>query len=209
MLTVPLEAVRAEYQAGNSRFIACLSPCDSVEAARAYLHGIRREFADASHHVPAFIIGGGNTVHEFCSDDGEPSGTAGRPALTVLKGSGLGNLCLVIVRYFGGTLLGTGGLVKAYTEAAQHALALVRRAAIVPVHSLELELPYHLYERCRQEIDRHKGELTAEAFGESVRLKLELASEQLAAFQLRLAELSSGQLQAQVTGNSLRRLALD
>ena len=97
----------------NSRFIATLAPVFSPEEARTFIAHIKKEFADASHNVPAYIIGGGNTVTEFCSDDGEPSGTSGKPALAVLRGSGLGDVAVVITRYFGGTLLGTGGLVKA------------------------------------------------------------------------------------------------
>ena len=116
----------------NSRFIATISPADDVEAARAFIHRVRQEFPDASHHVPAFVIGGGNTCTEFCSDDGEPSGTSGRPLLAVLKGSGLGNVAVVVSRYFGGTLLGTGGLVKAYSEAGKAVVAAVGRAALVP-----------------------------------------------------------------------------
>ena len=93
-----------------------------------FIARIKKEFADASHNVPAYIIGGGNTVTEFCSDDGEPNGTSGKPALAVLRGSGLGDVAVVVTRYFGGTLLGTGGLVKAYTEATQLVVQAVPRA---------------------------------------------------------------------------------
>ncbi|MFM8369105.1 MAG: YigZ family protein, partial [Chloroflexota bacterium] len=113
---VPLTEIRREQMVVNSRFIATLAPAFSIDEARAFMKRIREEFADASHNVPVYIIGGGNTVTEYFSDDGEPSGTSGKPALTVLRGSGLGDAVLVVTRYFGGTLLGTGGVVKAYTE---------------------------------------------------------------------------------------------
>ena len=149
MLIVPLAPARAEILVANSRFIASLAPADSTEAARAYIAAIRQELPDATHHVPAFILGGGNATTEYCSDDGEPSGTSGRPLLAVLKGSGLGNAVVVVTRYFGGTLLGTGGLVKAYTEAGKAVLATARRAALVETHRVSLTLPYHLFDRAR------------------------------------------------------------
>src|ERR1044071_5679568 len=121
----PLNEIRREQVILKSRFIASLTPVFSIAEARAFLMRIKKEFADASHNVSAYIIGGGNTVTEYFSDDGEPFGTAGRPALTVLRGSGLGDVAVVITRYFGGTLFGTGGLVKAYTASTQ----LVVRAA--------------------------------------------------------------------------------
>jgi len=122
--SVPLSEIRREHVVVNSRFIATLAPAFSIEEAQIFIARIKKEFADASHNVPAYIIGGGNTVAEFCSDDREPAGTAGKPALAVLRGSGLGDAALVITRYFGGTLLGTGGLVKAYTESAQLVVTL-------------------------------------------------------------------------------------
>ena len=120
--TIPLTKVRAEVVHLRSRFIATLAPVKDTNEARAFIRSIRQEFPDASHNVPAYIIGGGKNVIDYCSDDGEPAGTSGRPVLTVLRGSGLGDVVLVVTRYFGGTLLGTGGIVKAYTDAAQEVL---------------------------------------------------------------------------------------
>src|SRR5688572_32780456 len=105
------------------------------------MNRIRKEFADANHNVPVYLIGGGNTVTEYFSDDGEPSGTAGRPALAVLRGSGLGDVAVVVTRYFGGTLLGTGGLVKAYTESTQMVVNAVRRGQRVAVYVSMLAIP--------------------------------------------------------------------
>ena len=125
--SIPLHEIRREHVVINSKFITTLAPVFSAEEARTFIARIKTEFADASHNVPAYIIGGGNTVLEFCSDDGEPAGTAGKPALAVLRGSGLGDAAVVITRYFGGTLLGTGGLVKAYTESTQLVVNAVGR----------------------------------------------------------------------------------
>src|SRR5688572_6075263 len=87
---VPIEQIRREHQAMNSQFVATLAPAFSIEEARAFISKIKKEFSDATHNVPVYVIGGGNTVTEYFSDDGEPSGTAGKPALAVLRGSGLG-----------------------------------------------------------------------------------------------------------------------
>src|SRR3990172_2619910 len=147
---VPLKEIRRDYIVINSRFIATIAPAFRIDEARAFIKRIKHEFADASHNVPAYIIGGGNTVAEYFSDDGEPSGTSGKPALAVLRGSGLGDAALVITRYFGGTLLGTGGLVKAYTESAQLVVNSVGRGMRVSVHVAMLAIPYNLLERSEE-----------------------------------------------------------
>src|SRR5690349_13331432 len=144
--TVPLREVRREHHVVNSRFIATIAPAFGIDEARAFMARVRSEFTDASHNVPVYIIGGGNTVTEYFSDDGEPGGTSGKPALAVLRGSGLGDVVLVITRYFGGTLLGTGGLVKAYTESAQLAVNAVERGKRIPVHMAMAVIPYNLLE---------------------------------------------------------------
>src|SRR5215212_5064220 len=143
---VPAGLAQAEIRAANSRFIASVAPSATVEAARAVIAGIRAEMPDANHHVYAYIIGHGATTTLGMSDDGEPAGTAGRPALAVLRGSRLGDITLVITRYFGGTLLGTGGLVRAYGDAAKAVLAVVPREEKIERRVLELTLPYTAYE---------------------------------------------------------------
>jgi uncharacterized YigZ family protein len=117
--TIPARETRAEIKVVNSRFVATVAPVFSVDAAKAFIARVRREFADATHNVPAYLIGHGASVIAHCNDDGEPSGTAGRPALAVLRGSGLGDVAVVVTRYFGGTKLGTGGLVRAYSGAVR------------------------------------------------------------------------------------------
>ena len=119
---IPSGSARIELRVVNSRFIGSAGPAHSVEQAKAFITAIRAEMPDASHHVYAYIIGHGATTTLGMSDDGEPSGTAGRPALAILRGSGLGDVVLVITRYFGGTLLGTGGLVHAYGDTARACL---------------------------------------------------------------------------------------
>ncbi len=194
---IPAEEIRREHVVVNSRFIATLAPVASVDAARAFIARMRAEFSDASHNVPAYIIGGGNSITEYCSDDGEPQGTAGRPMLAVLRGSGLGDVVVVVTRYFGGTLLGTGGLVKAYTESAQGVVRDVRRAQRRLVHLALLSIPYNLLERVRILARQHHGEVLSEDFAADITLSLRFPVERMAAFQSALRELSAGQLQAE------------
>ena len=195
---VPLSEIRREKVVVNSRFIATLAPAFSIDEARAFMARIKKEFADAAHNVPAYIIGGGNTLTEYFSDDGEPSGTAGKPALAVLRGSGLGDVALVITRYFGGTLLGTGGLVKAYTESAQMVVNAVGRGRRISVHVVMLVIPYNLLERVRLLGTRHHGKVLGEDFAGDITMTMQLPVDEFEVFQSGLRELSAGKLQAEV-----------
>jgi len=192
MLIVPYEPARAEIRVVNSRFIATLEPIDSAETARAFIAGIRAEFPDATHNVPAFIVGGGNTTTEYCSDDGEPSGTSGRPLLAVLKGSGMGDAAIVVTRYFGGTLLGTGGLVKAYAEAGRAVLAVTRRAALVESGRFEFDLPYPLFDRFKILAENSGAAIVEQSFEETVRLAVEIPLVSREAFESGVIGISSG-----------------
>ena len=195
---IPLNEIRREQKVVNSRFIATLAPVFSAEEARAFIARIKKEFSDASHNVPAYIIGGGNTVTEFCSDDGEPSGTSGKPALAVLRGSGLGDVAVVVTRYFGGTLLGMGGLVKAYTESAQMVVNAVGRGQLVMTHTALLAAPYNLLERIRLLVKRQRGEILGEDFAADIALTLRFPVDGFDAFQKDLQELSAGVLKAEI-----------
>jgi uncharacterized YigZ family protein len=199
---IPAEEIRREVTIVNSRFIATLAPIASTDEARVFIKRIRSEFSDASHNVPAYILGGGNSVSEYCSDDGEPSGTAGRPALTVLRGSSLGDAAVVVTRYFGGTLLGTGGLVKAYTEATQAVVRDVPRAQRIPVHVALLAIPYNLLERTRILATRCGGAILDEDFAADVTLTLRFPIESFAEFETGLQELSAGRLSAEIIETS-------
>ena len=195
---VPLTEIRREQTVVNSRFIATLAPAFSIDEARMFMKRIREEFPDASHNVPVYIIGGGNTVTEYFSDDGEPSGTSGKPALTVLRGSGLGDVVLVVTRYFGGTLLGTGGLVKAYTEAAQSVVNVVERGQRFTVHVAMAAIPYNLLERLRLLALKHHGKVLGEDYAGDITVTLQFPVENFEAFQSDLRELSAGKIQAEV-----------
>jgi uncharacterized YigZ family protein len=195
---VPLSEIRREQTVANSRFIATLAPAFSIEEARAFIKRIRGEFADATHNVPAYIIGGGNSVTEYFSDDGEPSGTSGKPALTVLRGSGLGDVALVVTRYFGGTLLGTGGLVKAYTEAAQSVVNSVGRGRRVSVQVVMAVIPYSLLERVRLLVSKNRGKALGEDYAGDITMTLQFPEEDIEAFQSGLSEMSAGRVQIEM-----------
>lgn len=139
-----MESLKIVYKGGEgelvekkSRFIATVEPVDSEEQALAFIERMRKKYWDASHNCYAYIIGEKNELQR-CSDDGEPSQTAGRPMLDVLLGEEIHNTCVVVTRYFGGTLLGTGGLVRAYSGAAKEGLA--NAAIVTKILARELEL---------------------------------------------------------------------
>jgi len=192
---IPAEEIRREHIVVNSRFIATLAPAFSTEEARAFITRIRKEFSDATHNVPAYMIGGENSISDYCSDDGEPSGTAGRPALAVLHGSGLGDVAVVVTRYFGGTLLGKGGLVRAYTESTQIAVNAVRRARRQQVQIAMLALPYNLLERVRILVNKYQGDILEEDFAADITMTLRFPIVNSDRFQAELSELSAGTLQ--------------
>ncbi|MCX7027241.1 MAG: YigZ family protein [Spirochaetes bacterium] len=189
---VPAHAARADLKVSNSRFIASLDYAESLDEARAFLARIREEFPDATHHVPAFIIGGARSRTEFCSDGGEPGSTAGRPLLAVLRGSGLGNLAVVVTRYFGGTLLGTGGLVKAYSEAGRLVLERAGRGELVEVVLFSLELPYQLFEPLKRVLEECGAELLSSEFVELVQVGVGVPLSGVDGFRSRLADLGGG-----------------
>jgi len=191
---IPAGESRVELRVKNSRFIGRAGYTPTVEAAKAFVDRVRAEEPNHSHTVFAFAVGHGATVTHGLSDAGEPSGTAGRPALAVVKGSGLGDVTVAIVRYFGGTKLGTGGLVKAYTETSQAALAELATTENVEKRSVQLSFPYAYYEQIKRLVEAYQGRIDDERFDTEVTLYLTLATDELPAFENELADASSGQV---------------
>jgi uncharacterized YigZ family protein len=193
---IPAAEARTEIIVINSRFISSAAPAFTVEAARDFITRVKAEFPDASHHVPAFLIGSGASVTAHCTDAGEPSGTAGRPALAVLQGSGLGDVVVVVTRYFGGTKLGTGGLVRAYTDAVKEVLKVLPRAEKIPTHTLMVVSPYPFYEQIRLLVHAHQGQILDTTFEVDVTLVLRFAVERFQPFKADLTELTRGAVDA-------------
>ena len=136
--------IRREREIKRSRFIATATRTESAEEAREFIASIRSEFPDARHHCSAFSVTPAHSPNPILhsSDDGEPSGTAGRPMLDVLIGSRISNICVVVTRYFGGTLLGTGGLVRAYSESVRAALQDAPLVQTQQAHVFSVPLPH-------------------------------------------------------------------
>jgi uncharacterized YigZ family protein len=181
----------AELTVRKSRFLAEATPVASPEAARELWHERKRSYTNGGHIVFAFVCGPRGEVMG-CSDDGEPSGTAGRPVLEVLKGSGITNAILTVARWYGGIKLGTGGLVRAYTESAQLALADAPTAELVPMTEFTLALPYVHYENVRRRFPEFAAELMTEEFAAAVTLTGVLPSANYAAFAAMIRDLTGG-----------------
>ena len=190
------DSVQFELTVKNSRFLAEAFVVANAEAAREKLRNQKVRFSDASHVVHAFIVGPEGTVMG-CSDDGEPSGTSGRPVREVLKGSGVTNVILTVTRWFGGTKLGTGGLVKAYTESAQGVVAQMKTHELVAMSRFETVVPYGLYEQVKKLLATHGAEVQSESFGEGVSLSGRLREAETAPLAVQLRDLSRGKVELQ------------
>ena len=191
---IPAQTLRTEIVIRKSRFITTVDHAATVTQARAVIAGVRAEMPGANHHVYGFRVGYGKTVTEGMSDAGEPSGTAGPPTLAVLRGCGIGDIALVTTRYFGGTKLGTGGLVRAYTESAQTALAQLQSELKVERRRVGIELPYSLYDIVKLMIEAHNGVVEDEVFDGVVMLVARFVAADLPRFAAALRERSAGQI---------------
>ncbi len=189
---VPAKETRAELIVVNSRFIATIAPVSSIDEAKLFIRKTKEEFSDASHNVPAYVIGHGSSVIAHCNDDGEPSGTAGKPALAVLQGSGLGDVAVVVTRYFGGTKLGKGGLVRAYSDAVRAVLKVVPIAEKVQTHTAMMVIPYSIYERVKKLIQENKGVILDEDFGGDITITGQFLVDIFPIFQAALTEMTHG-----------------
>lgn len=162
---VPAAAHRAAQVIDRSRFLATVAPAPTVADAQAVLRAVREEFPDATHHCWAYVVGPpGSTGQVGMSDDGEPHGTAGRPMLTVLLHGGVGDVVAVVTRYYGGTKLGTGGLVKAYGGAVQEALATLPRRDRVDAVALTVRVGYAAIGAVQPLWTLHEAVVREEAF---------------------------------------------
>lgn len=183
-----------ELQDRKSRFIACLRHVESEAEADAFLAETRSAHHDARHHVPAWVLAGGK---EHASDDGEPQRTAGLPSLDVLRGAGLADVCAVTTRYFGGTLLGPGGLVRAYSGAVAGAVEKARsQGAVVemcPVTRVACCIPYAWYEQVRRMAEDAGGKVVGQIFTDEVQLTCDFHTGDEEPFCRSVTELASGQ----------------
>ena len=189
---VPTRSRTAELEIKKSLFLSAAHPVGSEDEAKEIIRRTREEHPKSNHVVWAFVLGDENTQHMGMSDDGEPRGTAGKPALSTLQYSGLTNILVTIVRYFGGTKLGTGGLVKAYTDSTKAVIDDVPRKRLVDETVLSLRFGYHYYEGVKKVLAEHNARIESEDFGTDVSLKLSIETEHAGELKQALGELTSG-----------------
>lgn len=191
---VPATRHRAEHEVRRSRFIATIGYAPTVEDARAFIARVRDEFADATHNCWAYVVGPpGSTGQVGLSDDGEPHGTAGRPMLAALLHADVGDIVVVVTRYFGGTKLGKGGLVRAYTDAVQRALADLPRREHVHRVRLAVQIGYAAIDAFRRLLPAHEAEVLDETYGTAARYTLALPATAVDRFRSAVLEVTGGQ----------------
>lgn len=186
---VPTTRSEAEYIEKRSRFIGEVYPIGSEADARAHIEAVKKKHYNARHHCWCFRLQGGA---ERYSDDGEPQGTAGQPMLSVFQREGIENVLCVVTRYFGGILLGAGGLVRAYTQAAKEALDAAGVSAMRPWVEVALPCPYPLFERVKLAVEAHGGVLGESEYAAEVNVRALLPEECVAPFSAAMTELTAG-----------------
>lgn len=181
----------AEQEIERSRFIAYIAPVSSKEEGDAFIAEIRAKHKDATHNVPAMVIGDRMQI-QWASDDGEPQGTSGAPMVQLLVGEGITNVCIVVTRYFGGTKLGTGGLVRAYTSSARLAIEAAGIREVSEAAALDIVIDYtHLAKL--QNTSRERG-WTEEntVYEDRVKMTLVCPAEEADDLERMLAEITAG-----------------
>ena len=186
------------YEEKKSVFLSFAKPVSSEQQAQEYLNRIRSQYPDARHHVYAYVLREGNKTRY--SDDGEPSGTGGMPVLDLLRKEGVTDAIIVVVRYFGGTLLGTGGLVRAYTVAAKDAIQSAFPIIYRPADILKLRLSYPDYTRVTTTL--HGVLVMDTSFEDDVSLTVQVQSTDTVAFLSALSAQTSGRCVSEIVGKT-------
>ncbi|MFP2905431.1 YigZ family protein [Pyxidicoccus sp. 3LFB2] len=196
---IPAGLHRVEQDIQRSRFITTATHAPTVEEAKAFIARVRDEFPDANHNCWAYVVGPpGSTAQVGMSDDGEPHGTAGRPMLTALLHGGVGDVAVVVTRYFGGTLLGKGGLVRAYTASVQQALEGLPTTERVRKVRLAVELEYASIDGVRRLLPEYEAQVVSEEYAATVGYRFELPVTRVEAFRAALTDLTLGQVLIEV-----------
>ncbi len=191
-----LRRPRVEEVILRSRFITTAGPAANVDEAKAFIAGIRAEFPDATHNCYAFAAGPpGSTAMAGMSDDGEPSGTAGRPMLAVVLGSGVGDLVVVVTRYFGGTKLGTGGLVRAYSGGVKAVLEVLAVHEKVTYRTLLVSGPYSYVTPLERLLPDFEATVIDRDFAADVTWQIQVPEEQASRLAAALTDFSRGELE--------------
>ena len=196
---IPARTHRVQEEILRSRFITTVGYAPTVPEARAFIQAIRQEFPDATHNVWAYVVGPpGSTAQIGYSDDGEPHGTAGRPAFTVLQHSGIGDIVAVVTRYFGGTKLGKGGLVRAYSNGVKLALESLPLAEHRAMTQLQARIPYAFITPLQRLLPDYEAEIASQDFGTDVTYLLRLPEERVQPFIDAVVGLTHGAARIQI-----------
>jgi uncharacterized YigZ family protein len=188
---------KAEYETvvNRSRFICYLFPCTSIAEAKTQVKRLQQDHPQASHHCYAFLTKAANDSLGYgYSDDGEPSGTAGKPMLAVLQGGGIGEVCAVVVRYFGGTKLGTGGLQRAYADSVRQTLVFLQAKTKIAMAAKTLACQYSQVDDVLHIISQAAGQVVEQEYLQQVQFNLLIPEAKLALVSERLQTLSAGKL---------------
>lgn len=184
MFPVPAQRLSRELLIKKSRFIAWAAPATSREEALQLVSEAREQYPDAGHHCWAYVIGHPDSASSAAmNDDGEPSGTAGKPILNVIGHKGIGNLAVVVIRYFGGVKLGAGGLVRAYAGATEKVLSELPLQTERPLTTCILNMNFSLEQLLRHWLDTEGGQLKAVDYTEQVQLRVEIPSEKVSSLE--------------------------
>ena len=198
---VPTDFGEDEFVEKKSRFIGRVWPVETEEEALERIAQMKKQHYDATHNCWAYVIRDGAVRF---SDDGEPGGTAGMPMVPVLQKEQLFNIVCVVTRYFGGTLLGAGGLVRAYTKGAKIAIDAAGKSMKRVWSVIYLPCPYNYYERVKLEVAAFEGIIRDTQFGAEVELELLVARDQAQPFLDRIVDMTAGQVEGMETGQEYR-----
>ncbi len=196
---IPTGAGEAEFTEKRSRFLGHVRRVESEEEARSFIAEMKKKYYDARHNCWCYILHEGP---ERYSDDGEPQGSAGLPMLEVFRREGIENLVCVVTRYFGGVLLGTGGLLRAYTKSAKDALDAAGRSVVRRWVTVDLPCSYASLERYKLELSSFGGAVGEIEYGAAVTIHALLPEDKSEAFRARIFDLSGGSVTVAVTGES-------
>ncbi len=191
-----------ELNIQKSRFIGYATPVDTEDEAIAFIERIKKKHYNATHNVPVYLLGDNMSIQRY-SDDGEPSGTAGVPILEMLKREGITNLCIVVTRYFGGIKLGTGGLVRAYTEAAQSVIEQAKIVNKAVYRKMALILSYHLHGKVQNALLLMDDVVLEETnFSDQVEIIMYVVEGEQENLSNKLVDLTSGNIEINILDSS-------
>jgi uncharacterized YigZ family protein len=196
-LLEPTGRATAEHVVKGSRFVGLAAPATTVAEADAELADMRKHYADASHVVHAYLVGAPEREIGSLSDAGEPKGTAGRPVMENLRGSGIRNVIVAVVRYFGGTKLGTGGLVRAYSDTAKMTLAGLPVRPLVHRERITIVVGYSHFEAVRRHLDDRHAEILSEQFDTGVRVELSVDRGRVDGLLAALRDITAGAVEVE------------